>query len=389
MKQKDLLIGFIIAVVVLVVIINSNIQSSRSISLYEFLKQKGGIGLLLAGFSFAAICVTCWLFREKAKKNVARQLRKSEDTLPPITTEITRKEPTTQDLMRKIIAQRQLRPLGNKKRLGFVEGKDCNDYRAQFRDRVSAERYYEAFVKYAEHNPPPMIIEVMIAYTPNTIYSEKYSFILPYFNVGVREDYQNWGREAILNCNDMQRQHSYCAGNSYGYVPQSISAQGAVIRWTILPPTGFDHESQEAQELLSDPQEMGFTAVKMEGQGDTVPDKPDPAGPWIGVLFDISRFSEVLYGKAATKQLFSIVGEKQLAGCVIHGGDLLPDARYWCNAIHTATLEQSYMIADLVAKSGNDKLAQDRSPVIHGQQVPVNTLPFQGFVSKDGAYVGN
>jgi hypothetical protein len=76
------------------------------------------------------------------------------------------------------VVQRNLRPLGNKKRFVFDEVKGCLDYRAQFRDKASAERYYEAFVRFAEQNPPPVLIEVMVAYTPNTIYSEKYSFIL-------------------------------------------------------------------------------------------------------------------------------------------------------------------------------------------------------------------
>ncbi len=285
-----------------------------------------------------------------------------------------------------IIKEKGLRPLGNKKRLVPSE-KGCLDYRAQFRDSASALRYYEAFVKYAGRNPPPVLIEVMAAFTPNTIYAEKYSFILPYFNVGVREDYQKWAKEAILSCNDVLRQHSYCSGNKYEYVPESISSAGSVLRWAILPPKGFDPDSPEAKELLSDPPEMGYKAVK--GEGGDVPEKPDPRGPWVGVLFDISKFEEAWYGRAATKQLMDIVGVQQLAGCVIHGGDLLPDARLWCNAIHAASQEQASLIDAAVKKSSNEKLARDRATVIHGSEVPVNTLPFQGFVSKEGVYVGN
>jgi hypothetical protein len=279
--------------------------------------------------------------------------------------------------------QNRLRPLGNKKRLV-----GHSDYRAQFRDRASAECYYESFFKYSILNPPPILIEVMVAYTPNTIYSEKYAFILPYFNSGAHEDYDQWARGAILNCNDVQRQHSYCSGNDYSYVTNSIGSKGAVIKWTIIPPKNFDPESEQGRELLCDPPEMGFDVVNVEGQGSTVPEKPNPSGPWVGVLFDIGKFDEALYGRAATKQLFAIVSERQLSECVIHGGDLLPDAKYWCNAIHTATQEQADMIETSIIKSGNEKLAQDRPPVIRGQQVPVNSLPFQGFVSNDGIYVG-
>ncbi len=291
------------------------------------------------------------------------------------------------DAMAQYIVHRGLRPLGNKMRLGF-NGEECLDYRAQFRDRESAERYFEAFLNYSNDNPPPMLIEIISAYTPNTIYSEKYAFILPYFGIGVREDYQAWARDTIMSCNEVQRQHSYCSGNDYGYVPQSISSSGAVIKWAIVPPKGFDLDSDESQELLSDPPEMGFDAVNIEGQGTAIPEKQNPSGPWIGVLFEIENFDEALYGRAATKQLLAIVGEDQLSGSVIHGGDLLPEARYWCNAIHTASQEQADEIESSVRKSNNEKLAKDRSPVIHGQQVLVNTLPFQGFISNDGDYVG-
>jgi hypothetical protein len=106
------------------------------------------------------------------------------------------------------------------------------------------------------------------------------------------------------------------------------------------------------------------------------------------VLYEIEKFDEALYGRAATKQLLDIVGEDQLSGSVIHGGDLLPEARYWCNAIHTASQDQSDRIESAVHMSRNEKLAQDRPRLIHGPDVPVNTLPFQGFVSADGVYVG-
>lgn len=289
--------------------------------------------------------------------------------------------------IKNVIIQNKLRPLGNKMRLGFV-GEKCLDYRAQFRDRESATRYYEAFLKYSRIHPPPMLIEIIAAYTPNTIYSEKFAFILPYFSRGGREDYNQWASEAMMSCNEVQRQHSYCSGNDYGYVPVSISSQGAVIEWTVIPPNDFELDSEEASALLSDPPEMGFDVVNVEGQGYAIPEKPDPAGPWIGVLFEIEKFDEALYGRAATKLLLAIVGEDPLSGSIIHGGDLLPEARYWCNAIHTAMQEQADRIESSVRKSKNEKLAQGRSPLLHGQQVPINTLPFQGFVSSDGVYVG-
>lgn len=320
------------------------------------------------------------------KSNTSKSASNGDNT--PSTDLNSKPLEVAEDKINDIIIQRKLRPLGNKKRLCFGEGGDCNDYRAQFRDRESAERYYDAFVKYAGINPPPVLMEVMVAYTPNTIYSEKYSFILPYFNIGVREDYQEWAREAILDCNDVQMQHSYSAGN-YQQLPNSISSKGSVIKWTIIPTDGFDLDSSEAQELLSDPPEMGFKTVNIEGESGTVPEKSDPQGPWIGVLFNISKFDEAWYGKAATNLLVDIVGGQNLSNCVIHGGDLLPDAKYWCNAIHTNSHDQADIIAESVMNSKNEKLASEKTPVIPEKILPINTLPFQGFVTNEGEYIGN
>ena len=294
-----------------------------------------------------------------------------------------------EDQIRKIIAQRKLRPLGNRLRLGSIDGEPCNDYRAQFRDKADAALYYDTFVSYATKNPPPICIEVMVAFTPNTIYAEKYAFILPYFNseYGARTDYAQWARKAILNCNEVLMQDSYCSGNNYSYVPQSISKQGAVFKWTILPPKDFDIDSPDSQKFLTDPPDMGFDKVNIEGVESVAPVKPSPQGPWIGVVFEIEKFDEALYGRAATIQLFAIVGLENLAGCVIHGGDLLPDARYWCNAIRTSSRQQADIIASLVEKSDNAKLAHGEAAVIR-HNVPVEILPFQGFVSANGEYVG-
>lgn len=165
--------------------------------------------------------------------------------------------------LKDIIAQRNLRPLGNKKRLSVNEKYDCLDFRAQFIDQASADRYYAAYVDYAERNPPPMLIEVILAYTPNTIYSEKYSFILPYFNYDEEDEYKRWSRKVIEHCNEIQRFHSYCSGNDYSYVPKSISSKGWVIKWTILPPRGFGLATEQGQALLSDPPGMGFEVVNI------------------------------------------------------------------------------------------------------------------------------
>ena len=88
-----------------------------------------------------------------------------------------------------IKARLNVHPLGNRKRLGFVEGKDCHAYVLLFPDKVEAERYYEAFVRYAQQRQPPFVIEVMVAHLPKIGFPEKYAFVLPYFSVGSRSGY--------------------------------------------------------------------------------------------------------------------------------------------------------------------------------------------------------
>jgi hypothetical protein len=118
------------------------------------------------------------------------------------------------------------------------------------------------------------------------------------------------------------------------------------------------------------------------------PETPEPQGPWVGVLFEVDSFDEVFYGRAATANLLEIVGRQQLAGCIIYGGDILPECRYWCSAVHTSSIEQVQRIEQAVGASSEKNLAPVGSRLLSGSQVPISTLVYQGFVSKDGVYVG-
>jgi hypothetical protein len=155
--------------------------------------------------------------------------------------------------------KRGLRPLGNKKRLAFVEGETCNASLALFGDRVSAECYCDAFIQYAHENPPPVVMETMVAYVPKIVLAEKYAFIYPYTGVGAHPEYQRWAQDAIRACNSVMRQHNSTAGE-YAYIPSNVEV---VLRWDILVPRDFDPDSTEAQELLTDPPDGGFRPMRV------------------------------------------------------------------------------------------------------------------------------
>ena len=111
-----------------------------------------------------------------------------------------------------IMASLNLRPLGNRKRLCSVEGKECHAYIVLFPGQAEAERYYEAFVRYAHQRHAPFVIEVMAVHLPKTMFPEKYAFVLPYFSAGTRPGYDEWAKKAILACNGDLGRHKYTAG---------------------------------------------------------------------------------------------------------------------------------------------------------------------------------
>jgi ankyrin repeat protein len=284
------------------------------------------------------------------------------------------------------ITQKNLRPFGNKKRLLFKEGQACNAYMALFGDKQKLEKYYHAYIDFAIKNPPPLPIEVMMAYAPKNIHPQKFSFVYPYTGSGASGDYQAWAREAILTCNDVVRQDTYLAGD-YASVPSNIDV---VLDWDILLPAGFSLDSPQAEELFTDPPEAGFRAMKVQIAGEsTVPEKPNPQGPWVGILFKINTFEEALYGRAATKLFLELVGAQTAAGTIIRGGDILPDCRYWCTAVHTESQEQAQAIIKAITNATNDKLAPSGSRILQGTALPVGTLPYQGFISSKGTYIGS
>jgi len=284
------------------------------------------------------------------------------------------------------IKQKGLRPFGNKKRLLFQEGQSCYAYMALFGEKQKLERYYKTYIEYAEKNPPPLPIEVMMAYAPKNIHAQKFAFVYPYTGSGVNPDYQAWAREAILACNDVVRQDTYLAGD-YSSIPSNIEV---VLDWDILLPAGLSLDIPEADEIFSDPPDCGFRIMKVQGEGEsTVPEKPNPQGSWIGILFEIDKFEEALYGRAAIKLFLQLVGAQNAASTIIHGGDILPDCRYWCTAVRTTSSGQAQIIINAITNANEIHLAPPGSRILEGSAVPISTLPYQGFISSNGTYVGS
>lgn len=282
-----------------------------------------------------------------------------------------------------------LRPLGNRKRLTQTNEEKSFGYDVRlllFRDKNSAERYYCSFLDHAKKNPPPFLIEIMLLHIPKTISAEKYAVVIPNEQTDIRPAYQEWALNAIRSCNDTLRIHG-STDHKYKELHNYVEV---VYEWEILAPKDFPRSSEEARELLRDAPGEGLPALKLLGQKEVEapPESPTPTGPWIGALFEIGKFEEALYGRAATALLLQIVGAQRLAGCILHGGDILPDCHYWCTAVHTKSTEQARSIEQAVLASKEDTLAPMESRLLRDSEVPIGTLVYQGFVSKDGKYVG-
>jgi hypothetical protein len=283
---------------------------------------------------------------------------------------------------------RGLRPLGNKKRLTHTTDEVSHGYDVRlllFRDKGSAEKYYDLFTGYARNNPPPFLIEIMLLFIPRSIFAEKYAVAIPHEKTDTRPRYNEWAMDAIRSCNNMPSIPR--TDHQYKLLHRCVDV---VSKWDILVPKDFSETSSEAKELLSDDPNEGFPPLKVLGQEGVTPppETPEPQGPWVGVLFEVDSFDEVFYGKAATAHLLEVVGKQQLASCIIYGGDILPECRYWCSAVHTSSIEQVQRIEQAVGASSEKHLAPVGSRLLSGSQVPINTLVYQGFVSNDGVYVG-
>ena len=156
-----------------------------------------------------------------------------------------------------------LRPLGNKKRLTHTADQDSYDVTLLlFRDKESAEKYYELFTDYTRNNPSPFLIEVMLLFIPKTIYSEKYAVTIPSEGTDTRPEYNRWAMNAIRSCNDTLRIHR-STDHKYKELHRYVDI---VYKWNILVPKTFSKTSSEAEEILRDSPNEGFPPLKVLGQ---------------------------------------------------------------------------------------------------------------------------
>jgi hypothetical protein len=288
--------------------------------------------------------------------------------------------------VKNLITDNNLRPLGNYNRLALFGNID--DYNVRlllFSDNKLTERYYQLIQSYSKYNPPPEFIEMTMVYMPKIIFAEKFGIILPNENNDSEGLYRTWLRNCFLTCNESLRQQ-VATDHKYGELHRYVDC---VVDWTILVPEKFKGSVEGFPDIWNDDPDCSFPPLKIAGNADSVlpPEKPEPAGNWLGVVFNISRFEEAFYGKASIKILQQVSGKENLAGTVIHGGDLLPDASEWCLAIHTASDEQFESIKNAVTESDEPHFSSKEKRIMKIQHPSSLSLPYQGFFSAQGDFI--
>ena len=282
-----------------------------------------------------------------------------------------------------------LRPLGNKKRLLWKEGQPCLMYALLFADATNAKRYAELFIRRSRDNPPPMVLEVMVVYVPRSLKNEKFAFVLPYMKAHASSGYDDWAAQTLACCNETLPFESYFAGYEYTEFAANIET---VMEWHILLPPGVSIDSPQAAELLCDSPDLSFASVKLQASGATlVPTKPAPQGPWVGILVRKDHLlawtqDAAVAKKNKTAAFLEVLGERRLSGCIVHGtthGDGL-----FCMAIHTDNQQDAAMIEQSVRLNSAQCLALKGARLLSESEIPEG-LPYNGFLSKEGIYVGN
>ncbi len=79
--------------------------------------------------------------------------------------------------IQKLISEKGLRPLGNKRRLTQTDD-EYNVRLFLFAAKRDSEKYYNEFIDYAEENPPPFCIEIMHVRI-HTIFDEPFGLVFP------------------------------------------------------------------------------------------------------------------------------------------------------------------------------------------------------------------
>lgn len=288
-----------------------------------------------------------------------------------------------------LIKKRGLRPLGNRYRLSHSN--DTYNVRLfLFDSDTDAEIYYKEFIAYSEKNPPPNAIEIMFVQI-KTIYRQPFGLTFPNESTDCRPAYREWFMQAIGTCNEKLRNFQ-STDHSYDKLCEYVTD---FFDWTILLPASFDIRSPDAKRIFADPPGEGFkplktalSATSLDCQSSSHLKAPIPQGPWVGVLFDLQKCEEADYGKATVQKLIEIVGFKLLANCILHAGDLLPDCRWYCIAIHTVSVEEMKHLKAKVRIADDVRFAPKGTRIVEEDSIPITTLPRIGFFDQNGKYFG-
>ena len=160
--------------------------------------------------------------------------------------------------IKEIITSKGLRPLGNRKRLTHTDDQ-YNVRLFLFADKKDSEKYYRAFINYAEKNPPPFCIEIMHV-NIQTIHDESFGLVFPYERTDTRPEYVEWFREASLTCNEIL--HNFQpADHCYEMLNRYVKE---LFDWTILAPATLDLNSPEVADIFNDSSNDGFTPLKVK-----------------------------------------------------------------------------------------------------------------------------
>jgi hypothetical protein len=159
--------------------------------------------------------------------------------------------------IKSIIAEKKLRPLGNKERLTHT-GNDYNVRLFLFDSQADATTYFKTLAAYAQDNPPPFALEILLVRI-HTIYSQPFGIVMPYERTDTRPEYLAWYREAILTCNETLRNYQ-ATDHGYANLPRYVKE---LFDWTILVPAGFDSNSAAGQAILSDSADNSFPPLNV------------------------------------------------------------------------------------------------------------------------------
>jgi hypothetical protein len=166
--------------------------------------------------------------------------------------------PSKQGVIRELIDQTGIRPLGNKKRLGNNVAEQSNIRLLLFQEQADSKTYFHLLCTYAENNPPPLSFEMLLVRI-KTIFDEPFGIVLPYEGLEDSQDYFKWLKAAIIECNEsdiifQKADHNYELFNQY---------VEKLYDWTVLLQKGVELDSAEVQVILSDPDGEGYPPLRV------------------------------------------------------------------------------------------------------------------------------